>query len=53
MSNNVYNVGMGKGHSVLEVVNSFEEINNLKINYQFGERRSGDVPVIYANNQLD
>ena len=52
MFNNTYNVGVGKGHSVLEVVNSFEEVNNLKINYQFGKRRSGDVPVIYANNHL-
>ena len=52
MTNNTYNVGVGKGHSVLEVVNSFEEINNLKINCQFGERRSGDIPVIYSNNHL-
>ena len=52
MSNNVYNVGVGKGSSVLEVVNCFEEINNLKVNYQFGNRRSGDVPEIYADNSL-
>ena len=52
MSNNTYNVGLGKGHSVLEVVNSFQEINNLKINYQFGARRSGDIPKIYADNHL-
>ena len=52
MSNNVYNVGGGKGSSVLEVINCFEEINNLKVNYQFGNRRSGDVPEIYADNSL-
>jgi UDP-glucose 4-epimerase len=52
MSNNVYNVGVGKGSSVLEVVNCFEEINNLKVNYQFGKRRNGDVPEIYADNSL-
>ena len=52
MSNNVYNVGVGKGSSVLELVNCFEEINNLNVNYQFGDRRSGDVPEIYADNSL-
>ena len=50
--NNIYNVGVGNGKSVLEVVHSFEEINNLKVNYQFGERRDGDVPEIYADNHL-
>ena len=50
--NNIYNVGVGNGKSVLEVVHSFEEINNLKVKYQFGERRDGDVPEIYADNHL-
>ena len=51
-SNNIYNVGVGNGNSVLEVVSSFEEINNLKVNYKFGDRRIGDVPEIYADNSL-
>ena len=48
----IFNVGTGKGHSVLEVVNSFEAINNIKLNYTFGPRREGDAPVVYANNDL-
>jgi UDP-glucose 4-epimerase len=51
-SNNIYNVGVGSGSTVLEVVNCFEEVNNLKVNYQFGKRREGDVPEIYADNSL-
>jgi len=51
-SNNIYNIGLGRGYSVLEVLNSFEEINNLKIDYQFGPKRDGDVTEIYADNSL-
>ena len=48
----IYNVGMGKGSSVLEVINSFENVNKVAVNYAFGPRRSGDVPKIYADNNL-
>lgn len=48
----VFNVGSGKGLSVLDVVNSFEKINNIKINFAFGKRRSGDIEKIYANCDL-
>lgn len=41
----VFNLGTGKGTSVLELVKTFEKVNNLKINYEFGERRDGDLPV--------
>ena len=50
--NRIYNVGLGKGFSVLEVLKSFEKANSLKVNFQFGPRRSGDIPEIYANNNL-
>ena len=45
-----YNLGVGKGVSVLEVIDSFEKVNNLKIPYELGPRRSGDVEKIYSDN---
>ena len=45
----VYNIGTGKGSSVLEIVNTFEEVSNVKLNYSFVERRSGDITSAYAN----
>lgn len=48
----VYNVGTGYGHSVLEVLNTFQACNNVNLNYTFGPRRDGDAPVVYADNSL-
>ena len=45
------NLGSGNGTSVLEMVNTFEKITGVKVNYSFGERRDGDVYAIYANNE--
>ena len=45
----IYNLGTGKGSTVLEVIKTFEEVNKVKINYAFTERRSGDLPESYAN----
>lgn len=45
----VYNLGTGKGSSVLEVVKAFEKANNVKIPYQICARREGDVSIAYAN----
>ena len=45
----IYNLGTGTGYSVLDVINAFEEANDLKINYVFKERRAGDVPACYAD----
>ena len=45
----IYNLGTGKGTSVLEMVHAFEDANNLKINYKIMERRSGDIAECYAN----
>ena len=50
--NLILNVGTGNGSSVLKVVNRFQEVNNIKLNYKFGPRRPGDVPAIYADNSL-
>ncbi len=45
----VYNLGTGQGHSVLELVHTFEAVTGVKIPYTFVERRAGDVPVLYAH----
>ena len=45
-----YNIGVGKGVSVQEVVDSFEKVNDIKISYKIGPRRAGDVEEIYSNN---
>jgi UDP-glucose 4-epimerase len=46
-----YNIGTGKGSTVLEVINSFEKISNTSLNYSFAPRRSGDVVEAYADNR--
>lgn len=45
----VYNLGTGKGTSVLELVNTFNKVNGRLINFDYAERRPGDVPENYAN----
>lgn len=45
---NVYNLGTGKGTSVLELVNLFMKVNNIKINYDIVGRRDGDLAEIYC-----
>ena len=44
-----FNVGTGKGSSVLEVIKTFEKVNNLKLNYKIVDRRPGDVMASYAD----
>ncbi|GAC1594142.1 MAG: UDP-glucose 4-epimerase GalE [Hymenobacter sp.] len=44
-----FNVGTGHGNSVLEVVQTFEQVSGQKLNYSLGPRRAGDVPAIYAD----
>ena len=46
----VFNIGTGKGLSVLEAVQCFEKANNTKINYEIGPRRDGDVEEIFSDN---
>ena len=45
----IFNLGTGKGSSVLEVVSAFEVANNVSVPYQICERREGDITIAYAN----
>lgn len=45
----VFNVGTGKGNSVLEMITTFEEVNDLKLNYEITGRRPGDIEQIYSD----
>ncbi len=45
----VYNLGTGRGYSVLEVVKNFEEATGIKVPYEICPRRAGDIAVNYAN----
>ena len=45
----IFNLGTGHGYSVLDVVHTFEKVNNLKIPYVIKPRRAGDVAVCYSN----
>ena len=45
----IYNLGTGKGTSVLELVHAFEKASGITINYVIGPRRSGDVDENYAD----
>jgi len=56
-SYDVYNLGLGTGDeiefnglTVLEVINAFERVNGVKVNYKIGNRREGDVVEIYSNS---
>lgn len=45
----VFNLGTGKGNSVLEVIKSFEKVTGKKVNYKLVARREGDITVAYAD----
>lgn len=45
----VFNLGTGKGSSVLEVIESFEKVSGTKLNYKIAARRAGDVVQAYAD----
>tara|TARA_R110002049_G_scaffold45604_2_gene132904 strand:- start:812 stop:1828 length:1017 start_codon:yes stop_codon:yes gene_type:complete len=45
----VFNIGTGKGSSVLEVINAFEFVSNQKLKYKIVDRRAGDVVAAYAD----
>ncbi len=52
-----FNLGTGRGLSVLEIINSFERVNNVKVPYKIVGRREGDIEKVwadptYANNVL-
>ena len=48
----IFNVGTGRPVSVLELVNTFEKVNGLKLNYKFVGRREGDITAIWADPTL-
>ena len=45
----IFNLGTGKPYSVLDIVNTFQQVNDVKVNYVIGPRRAGDLPVCYAD----
>ena len=45
----IFNLGTGKGYSVLEIVKTFERANNISVPYQICNRRAGDITIAYAN----
>jgi UDP-glucose 4-epimerase len=47
-----YNLGAGRGYSVLEIIETFEKVTDKKINYKFSPRRAGDLAECFANPDL-
>ena len=45
----IFNLGTGNGYSVLDIVNSFEKVNNVEIPYEIKPRRDGDIDACYAD----
>lgn len=45
----IFNLGTGTPYSVLDIVHAFENANGLKIKYEFGKRREGDLPEFWAD----
>ena len=48
----VFNIGTGNGVSVLELINTFEKVTNIKLNYKIVEKRPGDVEKVWADTNL-
>ena len=45
----IYNLGRGKGVSVLEIIKAFEKASGKNVNYVIGKRRAGDLPEFYSD----
>ena len=45
----VFNLGTGTLYSVLDIISIFEKVNNIKIDYEFGDRRAGDLPEFWSD----
>jgi UDP-glucose 4-epimerase len=45
----LFNIGTGQGNTVLEVIKTFEQVNDIQLNYSIGSRRPGDVEKVYAD----
>ena len=48
----IFNIGTGRGSSVMEIIKTFEKVNNLKLNYKIVGRRDGDVTAVWADTSL-
>lgn len=48
----IFNLGTGNGITVLEAIHAFEKISGIKLKYEIGPRRPGDVIAVFANNDL-
>jgi UDP-glucose 4-epimerase len=48
----IFNLGTGKGNTVLEVIHAFENVTGVKLNYTPGKRRPGDVEKVWADTTL-
>ena len=51
-STEIFNLGTGNGVTVLEAIKAFEKVSGVKLNYEIGPRRPGDIMAIYASNDL-
>ena len=51
-SRKVYNLGGGRGYSVLEIIEAFEQVTGVKIPYKIAPRRAGDLAEFYADATL-
>lgn len=45
----IYNLGTGQGYSVLDVINTFEKVNKVKVPYSIKPRRAGDIATCYSD----
>ena len=45
----VFNIGTGTPYSVLDIINTFEKVNGVKVNYEIGPGRAGDLPEVWGN----
>jgi UDP-glucose 4-epimerase len=45
----VFNIGTGKGYTVLELINAFEQTTSVKLDYKIGERRAGDIIKVWGD----
>ena len=46
-----YNLGTGKGYSVLQIINTFKDVNNVDVPYKIVDRRPGDIDACYASTK--
>jgi UDP-glucose 4-epimerase len=47
----IFNVGTGNGNTVMEVIQSFEKVSGLKLNYKIGPKRPGDIEKVWASTE--